>query len=57
MEETLHTIESLTRQREREEMAREMIASGEPMEKIIRYTKLTEAEIKEIAARPTKEAA
>jgi len=43
--------------REREEMAQEMITAGEPMEKIIRYTKLTEDEIKEIAKRPTKEAA
>ncbi len=51
VEETLHTIESLTRQREREEMAREMIADGESIEKIKKYTKLTEEEISAIASR------
>jgi hypothetical protein len=49
MEETLHTIESLTRQREREDMAGEMIADGEPMDKIKKYTKLTEEEVNAIA--------
>jgi predicted transposase/invertase (TIGR01784 family) len=31
------------------EMAKEMLADGEPLTKIIKYTKLTEAEIKDIA--------
>jgi hypothetical protein len=53
----LTNYQKALQKREREEMAREMITAGEPMEKIIRYTKLTEDEIKEIAKRPTKEAA
>ena len=57
MEKLLSNYDKMVINSEREQTALEMLADGEPMEKIIRYTKLTEAEIKKIAKRPTKKAA
>lgn len=51
MEETLHTIESLTRQREREEMAAKMLDNGMDVKTIMEVTGLLEDEVKMAAGR------
>jgi len=49
VEETMHTIESMAARKKAVDIALEMLANGEPVDKIAKYTKLTEEEIKDIA--------
>jgi hypothetical protein len=56
VDETLHTIESMAERKKVLDIALEMIADGEPMDKIKKYTKLTEEEIN-VIAKASKKAA
>jgi hypothetical protein len=56
VEETLHTIESMAERKKVLDIALEMIADGEPMDKIKKYTKLTEEEINSISKTAKKAA-
>lgn len=51
VDETLHTIESLTRQREREEMAAKMLDKGMDIKTIMEVTGLSEDDVKRVAGR------
>ena len=57
MEKLLSNYDKMIISKEREEMALEMLVAGEPMDKIKKYTKLTEAEIKALDNSSAKQAA